>query len=92
MEELMVQDDWILWDCDNPYRIAYYGGYLRDDKLPYMTDDLTQAWGFPDEQAAEDEASAIFDRYERGFMSSRRLEWRSAEVERRAELAKGKGA
>lgn len=28
---------WVLLDADNPYRVAYYGGFDEDPSLPFMT-------------------------------------------------------
>lgn len=57
---------WVLMDADNPYRVAYYGGYDEDPSLPYMTS-LSEAICYPDYKSARKAANAIFDKHERGF-------------------------
>lgn len=59
---------WLLMDADNPYRMAYYGGHDEDPKLPYMTEDRDEAVKYADYYSADQAASAIFDKHERGFI------------------------
>lgn len=57
----------LLMDADNPYRMAYYGGYDQDPDLPYMTENREEAIRYPDQESADLAAEAIFEKHDRGF-------------------------
>lgn len=59
---------WLLMDADNPYRLAYCGGCDQDPKLPYMTENREEAIRYADYKSADQAASAISDKRDRGFI------------------------
>lgn len=58
---------YVLMDADNPYRMAYYGGFDQDPALPYLTENKYEAIKYPDMETADRAARAIFEIHERGF-------------------------